>query len=179
MTGKYTPLPYEIQEKMRQIPHDGSLEVEKAKKEKELNDWFYSGQRRYAMSAEDHMTELEERLRTANPFGTIGPPSKKVSAPVEKDPLSIDDLKKMSTAEAAPPLLDGVFGTLLAYADKSSDSRRVLSKFVQSPEWQIDDSEKGNVSFFGEDWGPPPKRTGRGPRYQPMFHNPGSPHGEH
>ena len=167
MTGNYNPLPYEIQKKMGQIPDDeDSTEAKKAKKTKELNDWWYSGQRRYGMSAEDRLSEMEERLRPANPFGPIAPPSKKVPQPVEKKPLSIDDMKKMTVAEAAVPLLDNAFGSLLAYAarDTSSTSRRVLSKFEQSPAWQIDNSEKGNASFFGEDWGAPPKRTGGDPR---------------
>ena len=42
--------------------------------------------------------------------------------------------------------------------------------FGRVPEWCIDQTPNGNSSFFGEDWGAPPPRVGRDPRYRPMLH---------
>ena len=172
MAGNYTPLPVEIRKEMDQMESDGdSPKAKRAKRKEELDEWWYSGQRRYGMSAEERMTEMEDRLRPANPLGAIGPLYKNTAPPIEKDPLSIDDMKKMSVAEAAAPLLDNIFGTLLAYAapDKNFDSRRIFSKFEQSPAWQIDTGDKGNASFFGENWSSLSKKTGRDPRYKSTF----------
>lgn len=181
MTGATTPLPYLTQRKMGQIPNDPepqTMQEKKAKKMEELDNWFYDGQRRFAtMSADDHIKDLEERKRAcANKFGPIGPPAKKNLPATKKEPFTAEDMSRMTVADAAAPLLDAAFGTLLSYGTKikAPDTAKVLSKFEPSPAWQIDDTDKGNTSFFGEDWGPPPKRAGRDPRYQSTFHNPQS-----
>ena len=44
-----------------------------------------------------------------------------------------------------------------------------FGRFAPVPEWCIDKSPNGNDSFFG-DWGVPPSRVGRDPRYRPTFH---------
>ena len=44
-----------------------------------------------------------------------------------------------------------------------------FGRFSAVPEWCIDRGPGGNVSFFG-DWGVPPSRVGRDPRYRPTFH---------
>lgn len=44
--------------------------------------------------------------------------------------------------------------------------------FGAVPEWCIDKGVGGTTSFFGEDWGAPPPRVGRDPRYRPMLHEP-------
>ena len=45
-----------------------------------------------------------------------------------------------------------------------------FGRFGRVPEWCIDQTPNGNLSFFGEDWGAPPPRVGRDPRYRPMLH---------
>ena len=44
-----------------------------------------------------------------------------------------------------------------------------FGRFAPVPEWCIDKSPSGNDSFFG-DWGIPPSRVGRDPRYRRTFH---------
>ena len=44
-----------------------------------------------------------------------------------------------------------------------------FGRFAAVPEWCIDKSPTGNDSFFG-DWGVPPSRVGRDPRYRRTFH---------
>jgi hypothetical protein len=173
MTGHVVPLPYGAQRKMGEIPADHehqTAEEKAAKKAEELDNWFYSGQRRFAaMSAHDHILEYEERqLDYLNPFGPIAAGSKKPLPPTKKAPLSIEDSKKMSVVEAAAPLLDSAFGSLLTYATQinAPDSARVLSKFEFSPAGLLDPSENGNKSFYGADCGAPPKRGVGDPTYQ-------------
>ncbi|MCJ1248655.1 hypothetical protein MMC30_005873 [Trapelia coarctata] len=45
-----------------------------------------------------------------------------------------------------------------------------FNKHGRVPEWCIDQGINGQLSFFGEDWGAPPPRVGRDPRYQPVLH---------
>ena len=59
----------------------------------------------------------------------------------------------MSLAEAFKPAIDGLFGTMLSYAESSDRSRMKLSGWVTGPSDYIDDSVQGNKSCFGEDWG--------------------------
>ena len=40
----------------------------------------------------------------------------------------------------------------------------------QVPEWCMDPRPGGNRSFFGDDWGAPPSRVGRDPRYRTTLH---------
>ncbi|MCJ1405120.1 hypothetical protein MMC11_008346 [Xylographa trunciseda] len=45
-----------------------------------------------------------------------------------------------------------------------------FNKHGHVPEWCTDQGAGGQTSFFGEDWGAPPPRVGRDPRYQPVLH---------
>lgn len=57
--------------------------------------------------------------------------------------------------------------TLASYVDDASPGH--FRRFARVPEWCIDKSAGGNQSFFG-DWGVPPSRVGRDPRYRPTFY---------
>jgi hypothetical protein len=129
------------------------------------------------MTIADHMTDREEidQRQKQCPFGPIGPPSKDL---VKNTACTADELEKKIPRELAAPLLDAAFGSLLAYAETGTASRKNLSNFTPSPAWQIDESDKGNESFFGEDWGPPPKKMGRDGRYPGAFHDPRATHWE-
>ena len=39
---------------------------------------------------------------------------------------------------------------------------------MKAPDWAVDRSANGNDSFFDSQWGQPPARVGRDPRYQPL-----------
>lgn len=43
-----------------------------------------------------------------------------------------------------------------------------FNPFKKAPDWTIDHSAAGRESYFGEDWGAPPQRVGRDPRYRAM-----------
>jgi hypothetical protein len=170
MTGHYRPLPEAKQKVLDRAGHEFGRQV--ADTARDLDDDFYSGQRRYAtMKGEDFITELEDRQRAnANPFGPIAPPKKIFPpGPALKREITAEEMEKMSIAEAAAPMIDAAFGSLLAYAENGPESRKYLSGFNEAPAWQIDATEKGNETMFGEDWGRPPKRFGRDSRRQSDF----------
>ncbi|EHK97597.1 hypothetical protein M7I_6649 [Glarea lozoyensis 74030] len=171
MTGHYRPLPEAKQKALDRVGHDAGRKI--ADSSRDFDDIFYSGQRRYAtMKGEDFITELEDRQRAnANPFGPIGPPKKIFPpGPALKKEITPEEMARMSIAEAAAPMIDAAFGSLLAYAEKGPESRKYLSGFVEAAPWQIDSTDKGNETMFGEDWGGrQPKRFGRDSRHQTRF----------
>ncbi|KAL8937815.1 MAG: hypothetical protein Q9211_003493 [Gyalolechia sp. 1 TL-2023] len=65
-------------------------------------------------------------------------------------------------------LMVPVIANLRSYVDESGPS--YFNKFSKTPAWAVDGSADGNRSFFGEEWGKPPPRVGRDPRYRPTFH---------
>lgn len=64
-------------------------------------------------------------------------------------------------------LLIPVLANLQSYVNEPAS---YFNKFSKAPAWAIDNGPDGNKSFFGEDWGKPPTRVGRDPRYRPTFH---------
>ncbi|KAI9733283.1 MAG: hypothetical protein M1834_003367 [Cirrosporium novae-zelandiae] len=77
--------------------------------------------------------------------------------------------KESNTADMTNRLLAPLLGNLQAYLmGRPEDQRANFGAFARVPEWCVDKSEAGKTSFFGEDWGVPPKRVGRDPRYRGM-----------
>ncbi|KAH0543077.1 hypothetical protein FGG08_002590 [Glutinoglossum americanum] len=56
--------------------------------------------------------------------------------------------------------------------DSPNEQRAMFGSFVEVPEWCVEKGTSGLTSFFGEDWGVPPQRVGRDPRYRPLMHDP-------
>ncbi|KFY28851.1 hypothetical protein V493_02729 [Pseudogymnoascus sp. VKM F-4281 (FW-2241)] len=139
---------------------DDSLEAKQRRKAEKLDEWFYSGLSRLNMTTTDHIVELENRDKGIKP-----------SAPranmANRENLSVKEIRDKIDSECAKPLIDNLFGTLVAYSDNVMEptNRRIMSKFVQSPAWALDTSEEGKKSIFGDNWVAPPKRLGRDPRY--------------
>lgn len=72
-----------------------------------------------------------------------------------------------SDVEVISSLMLPALKTLASYVDDASPGH--FRRFARVPEWCIDKSAGGNQSFFG-DWGVPPSRVGRDPRYRPTFY---------
>ena len=70
----------------------------------------------------------------------------------------------------ATDLAEGLLLPVLANLRTYLSSGGHFDKHGRVPEWCIDQGARGNESFFGEDWGAPPPRVGRDPRYQPIHH---------
>ncbi len=78
-----------------------------------------------------------------------------------------------AAADVANRLLIEVLANFQEYlAGPLEVQRSRWGSFGPVPEWCIDKSVGGSSSFFGEDWGAPPPRVGRDPRYRPMLHEP-------
>jgi hypothetical protein len=149
-------------------PEDQSPKDTEQKREK----WWYHGVRKAHMTREEHLNELE-RLEVEHQSialrGSAGTMPRPPPRPMREYPkLTIDQINEMTDAEVTAPLLDNLFGTLLGYADRIVTPNKLnmseLSRFGPSPPYQIDTSEKGNNSFFGDDQGKVPKRWARDPR---------------
>ena len=70
-------------------------------------------------------------------------------------------------------LLIDVLANFHGYLSGPPEAQRgQFGSFGPVPEWCIDKGVGGSTSFFGEDWGAPPPRVGRDPRYRPMLHEP-------
>lgn len=75
--------------------------------------------------------------------------------------------KLPSDVDVISSLMVPAMKTLASYVDDTNPGH--FRRFARVPEWCIDKSAGGNQSFFG-DWGVPPSRVGRDPRYRPTFH---------
>ena len=92
-----------------------------------------------------------------------------LQAELSKHLRSKSSLVSATADHALDHALLGVFETLSSYVQGSLDQRKSgFSCFGPPPEWCIDRSEKGALTFFGENWGKPPQRLGRDPRYRPL-----------
>ncbi|KAL8719540.1 MAG: hypothetical protein Q9225_003461 [Loekoesia sp. 1 TL-2023] len=76
--------------------------------------------------------------------------------------------KGPAAGEVINRLMAPVMANLRSYTEENGPS--YFNKFSKAPAWAVDSSADGNKSFFGEDWGKPPPRVGRDPRYRPTFH---------
>lgn len=74
---------------------------------------------------------------------------------------------KPTAAEIARAVMLPAYKTLLSYVETTE--RDNFGRFCRIPEWCIDRTPGGSQSFYG-DWGVPPSRVGRDPRYTPTFH---------
>ena len=80
---------------------------------------------------------------------------------------------KPTTASAnlqSRALSDNVLIPVLSNLATYLQTEGYFNRHGKAPDWCIDQGSGGQSSFFGEDWGVPPPRVGRDPRYQPVFH---------
>ncbi|MCJ1443811.1 MAG: hypothetical protein MMC23_004311 [Stictis urceolatum] len=95
-----------------------------------------------------------------NPNSNVPKPNPKPDAP---DPeFTIPDQERI---EEDRKLIEELLLPALGSLKTDMDTHDYFNKFGQAPEWCIDRSGDGNRSFFGGDWGAPPQRVGRDPRY--------------
>lgn len=74
---------------------------------------------------------------------------------------------KPTAAEIARGVMLPAYKILLRYVETTELDN--FGRFCRVPEWCIDRTPGGSQSFYG-DWGVPPSRVGRDPRYTPTFH---------
>ncbi len=96
-----------------------------------------------------------------------------VTPEVSTSATSSNPVTHTTAGEVANALLAPLFVTLQSYMTEPPESQpRQFGRFGVVPEWCIDRSAEGSKSFFGENWGAPPPRVGRDPRYRPIMHEP-------
>ncbi|KAL8746265.1 MAG: hypothetical protein Q9190_001691 [Brigantiaea leucoxantha] len=74
-----------------------------------------------------------------------------------------------SAGDITNRLLIPVLINLHSYVNESE--ALYFKNFGKPHAWCVDPSSEGNKSFFGGDWGQPPNRVGRDPRYRPTYYD--------
>ncbi|KZF19264.1 hypothetical protein L228DRAFT_49645 [Xylona heveae TC161] len=111
-------------------------------------------------------------------FGAVGsgrPSSKSAASSVtlgEEQPQRIEQRALSTGKTGMEKLFNAALGTLQGYVSQPPEVQAgKFGSFARVPEWCIDRSPNGASSFFGEDWGAPPQRIGRDPRYRLFGHD--------
>lgn len=128
--------------------------------DQKLKDWWMNG------NTFARQQEFYERVKASHKDADLLDSSSPASlppigTPAKKPATSIDD--------PMTRLLIPVLENLASYVQGPVEKRRdYFSQWTQPPEWCIDRSPSGNNSFFDSEWGQPPARVGRDPRYRPL-----------
>jgi len=134
--------------------------------EKQLNEWLWSGNKfsrqedfHQRIMATDATPNRRKHSSTAS-TKPIAPPTRSEPAPSTAQPSS-----NTLTTRLLVPVLEN----LASYVQGPIEKRRdYFCQWVKAPDWALDRSASGNESFFDSEWGQPPERLGRDPRYQPV-----------
>ena len=124
-----------------------------------LDDWWKNGST-FARQEELHKAIMATQAADSKVHSPpahltpIGPPSRNNAA--EPPTTTVN--------ETTTRLLIPVWENLACYVD-GPKTRDYWCPWGPAPEWCIDRSPEGNKSFFEADWGSPPQRVGRDPRY--------------
>ena len=129
-----------------------------------LNDWWTSGNK-FARQEEFFESVMAANKLSMSTDLTTSPPAQLAPiCPASRTPA------KAATGPYNPittRLLIPVLESLASYVQGPMEKRRdYFSRWSQPPEWCIDRSEGSNDSFYDKDWGQPPARVGRDPRYR-------------
>lgn len=164
MTGQWAPPSEEWLRKSGELPSLTPEETE-AKRLEEIDNNFYYGYRRLVhMKYEDY--EAEFHARQANPLHPISPPPK-----CEFPKMTPEEVANKSQSELSERFVDAALGNLYSYLDKHPGSRFRLSQWREAEDDIVDHSKEGDKSFFGEDWGVPPRNPTVATASQPAFNN--------
>ena len=153
----------------------GSATASRAAREtydEELNKWFKNGttfQRQQEFfermtASRNDMLSMPQRP-PAQPTPT-GPPSRTQPRQEQSSNTNTNGNTSSSAPVDISRLMVSVAENLASYTQGPADTRRgYFTPWGPAPEWAIDRSERGNDSFYDADWGTPPARIGRDPRY--------------
>ena len=137
----------------------------------QLDEWLWSGNK-FARQEDFHQrimatdaTPSRRKQSSSASVRPIAPPSRFSPAPVKAQSSGPAPDSNILTNRLLVPVLEN----LASYVQGPIEKRRdYFCQWVKAPEWAIDRSANGNDSFFDSQWGQPPARLGRDPRYQPM-----------
>jgi hypothetical protein len=150
------------------VPHNSTLKPWDAD---QLDEWLWSGNK-FARQEDFHQrimsTDATPSRRKHSAIAgvkPIAPPSRSNPAPLTTQSSSPAQDSNILTNRLLVPVLEN----LASYVQGPIEKRRdYFCQWVKAPEWAIDRSATGNDSFFDNQWGQPPARLGRDPRYQPV-----------
>ncbi|KAL8699603.1 MAG: hypothetical protein Q9201_005917 [Fulgogasparrea decipioides] len=134
--------------------------------------WHYDGRGQEPVRAYlEHVADEHRKKK-------IGRDYESIKKALERQASFRDDWSDQSDSTTVPEartagdvinrLMGPVMASLHSYVQEGGPS--YFNKFSKAPAWAVDGGIEGNKSFFGEDWGKPPSRVGRDPRYRPTFH---------
>ena len=98
---------------------------------------------------------------TSSPTNTRQPPGLTAPRPAP----SVLARAEATKSEATSALLLAAIGSVMV---NKNDPKNHLTRWGKPRAWYLDPSPDGNKSFFGSEWGAPPARIGRDPRYAPL-----------
>ena len=138
--------------------------------ENQLNEWLWTGNKfsrqedfHQRIMATDATPNRRKHSSTAS-IKPIAPPSRSQPAPSAAQPSSNTNSNILTNRLLVP-----VLENLASYVQGPIEKRRdYFCQWVRAPEWAVDHGVNGNDSFFDGEWGHPPARLGRDPRYQPV-----------
>lgn len=133
--------------------------------ENQLNEWLWSGNK-FSRQEDFHQRIMatdatpNRRKHSSNAsIKLIAPPTRSQPAP---------STAQSSSNTLTNRLLVPVLENLASYVQGPIEKRRdYFCQWVKAPDWAVDRRPHGNESFFDGEWGQPPERLGRDPRYQP------------
>jgi hypothetical protein len=143
-----------------------SAPVDQKTYDEQLHDWWTSG-RKFSRQEEFYRsvtssTTRKESTNTLNSPPAHPTPISRPSRNLAATKFSQDPSSNIDTTRLLIPVLEN----LASYVQGPVEKRRdYFCQWTQPPEWCIDRSETGNHSFFDKNWGTPPARVGRDPRY--------------
>lgn len=132
---------------------------EKQVNDEKLHEWWTSG-KKFARQEEFYQSLIRAQQNSASPTSTRAESS---SIPPFLPPSSTSNQPQEDhTARLLIPVIEN----LQSYISGPPSKRRdYFCQWTRAPDWCIDSSETGNSSFYDKDWGTPPARVGRDPRY--------------
>ena len=83
-------------------------------------------------------------------------------------PQTLQTVEERRMRQQNHTLFAPLFANLEEYLQPTHQQLGQFGSWAPCPEWSIDSSSAGLRSFFGEDWGVPPPRVGRDPRYRDL-----------
>ena len=143
-----------------------SAPIDQQTYDEQLHDWWTSG-RKFSRQEEFYRsitssTTRKESTRTINSPQAHLTPISRPSHNLAATKVSQDPSSNIDTTRLLVPVLEN----LASYVQGPVEQRRdYFCQWTKPPEWCIDRSETGNHSFFDKNWGTPPARVGRDPRY--------------
>ena len=142
-----------------------TAEEKRATVEREVGDWW----------VRDNRVPIRAKYRIEEAVRKEGLAMKQI-AYLQGAAAQEQDIKEGKIKDPAAPyknedmvkdLLIPAIATLNSY----KTDRTSVNPFSKPPSWAIDHSPAGNESFFSQQWGTPPQRVGRDPRYRAMQHD--------